>query len=281
MKMNWSANCLRFGFAAGLSALALATAPVALTIAPASAYAEATATQRAGSLGQGQLTDTLTWSLSLAEPGNMIGDVIITISGTGAMPDYTASSAADTPWLQYNKQFLRINTSRFKHVVIEEGVTRVGSYAFTGTTAIEDIEFPSKMDSIGMHAFSGCTSLTSWPLPDELKTIEGSAFYGVPQPDKLSIPNGIETIGMYALPQPKVLLEYGDSYPIMAGMRHAIMSFNNPSNIYTHIIDYSHIVNQKISQYNLYCEQNGGLLSEMSTLIFGSNYDDMSIPVRG
>jgi len=56
-------------------------------------------------------TDTLTWSVE---------DGVLTISGSGPMRDYTYNSSA--PW----------SGESFESVVIEEGITSIGDYAFFG-----------------------------------------------------------------------------------------------------------------------------------------------------
>ena len=64
----------------------------------------------------GTCGDNLTW--------NLTGNGVLTISGTGAMSNYTSSSPSRAPWYS--------NRSSIKSVVIEEGVTSIGEYAFNG-----------------------------------------------------------------------------------------------------------------------------------------------------
>jgi hypothetical protein len=79
-----------------------------------SAAAEIMAQGRAGSLW---------WVLAV--------DGTLTISGTGAMPDYRYSSDIDVssaPWFSYRDDILR--------VVVEDGITSIGSSAFNNCTAL-------------------------------------------------------------------------------------------------------------------------------------------------
>jgi len=46
-------------------------------------------------------------------------------------------------------------------LVIPEGVTAIGDYAFCGNTALESIIIPSSVNSVGLYSFYGCTSLES------------------------------------------------------------------------------------------------------------------------
>ena len=77
------------------------------------------------------------------------------ISGTGQMYDYSSDSM---PW----KNFI----SRITSVVIEDGVTSIGSYAFSGCSNLTSVTIPNSVTSIGSYAFYGCTSL---PVTDNIR----------------------------------------------------------------------------------------------------------------
>lgn len=90
----------------------------------------------------GSCGDDLTW--------NIDDDGKLTISGTGAMQNWSASS--DVPWVSIKDSI--------KEVVISEGVTTIESNAFKDCTSLTVITIPVSVTSIGDHAFDGCTSLT-------------------------------------------------------------------------------------------------------------------------
>ncbi len=88
----------------------------------------------------------------------------LTISGTGEMEDYYY---ADSPfWDNYD----------IKKVIIEDGVTRIGDYAFSSCSALESITIPDSMTSIGRGAFDNCSSLTSITIPESVTNIEESVL---------------------------------------------------------------------------------------------------------
>ena len=93
----------------------------------------------------------------------------LVISGTGAMADYSSSSSV--PWNSYR--------SYVKTVTIEDGVTSIGDYAFSGCYNLTSITFGdnSALTSIGNSAFKSCTSLTSITIPNSVTNIGSSAFY--------------------------------------------------------------------------------------------------------
>lgn len=83
----------------------------------------------------------LTWEIS--------DEGVLTISGTGAMKDYTSLGAA--PWINYKYAI----TS----VVAQEGVSTIGNYAFYQLSNIVSASMPSTMANIGGNAFASCRNL--------------------------------------------------------------------------------------------------------------------------
>ena len=74
---------------------------------------------------------------------------VLRISGVGPMYDY---SSTDPDWQDNNKKITQI--------VIDEGVTSIGKYAFWQCSSITEISLPNSVTSIGYYAFSGCSNLT-------------------------------------------------------------------------------------------------------------------------
>jgi hypothetical protein len=57
-------------------------------------------------------------------------------------------------------------------MVIPEGVTEIGDYAFRGCSALTSVTFPSTIEKIGESAFSGCSALTTVNIPDAVEEIQ-------------------------------------------------------------------------------------------------------------
>ena len=74
----------------------------------------------------------------------------LTISGTGAMADYTNGGA---PWYAYN--------SSITSIVIGAEVTYIGGYSFTNFAKVSTITIPENIKGIGESAFLKCTGLTT------------------------------------------------------------------------------------------------------------------------
>ena len=88
----------------------------------------------------------------------------LTISGSGAMDDYDG----DAPWFS--------NRNQIKSVIIESGVTNIGSAAFAQCSNLTSVTIPDSVTSIGNQAFYECSSLTSVEIPGSVTSIGGYVF---------------------------------------------------------------------------------------------------------
>ncbi|MDE6730289.1 MAG: leucine-rich repeat domain-containing protein, partial [Oscillospiraceae bacterium] len=91
----------------------------------------------------------------------------LTISGTGTMKNWDEYP----DWHDFDDDI--------KKIILKNGVTTIGSNAFSYCTALTSITIPDSVTAIGGHAFYG-SSLTSIIIPDSVTTIGDSAFLGTP-----------------------------------------------------------------------------------------------------
>ena len=129
-------------------------------------------------ISKGILDGGLTWTLTKAGT--------LTISGKGAMPDF--SGAGEQPWSE--------NSGKIRKVAIENGVTRIGSCAFWDCGVLS-AEIPSSVTMIGNSAFRG-SSIISAEIPSGVKTIGDSAFQGCKNLSSVTVSEGVEIIGQNA-----------------------------------------------------------------------------------
>lgn len=78
----------------------------------------------------------------------------LTISGTGAMADYTVNGTVDDrPWKDYAESITKVQ--------ISEGVTSLGRCAFQNLTALKETNIPASITQLGDHIYRGDASLTT------------------------------------------------------------------------------------------------------------------------
>ena len=82
-----------------------------------------------------------------------------------------------------------------KNVVIPDGVTTIGAYAFYGRRSLSSVTIPDSVTTIGAYAFDWCSSLKSITIPDSVKSIEKGAFHWCSGLDSVTIPDGVTSIG--------------------------------------------------------------------------------------
>ena len=116
-------------------------------------------------------------------------DGTLTISGTGNMPDFSinVNNRTTAPWDSQR--------DKIKTVVIKDGVTSIGKYAFFWCSGLTSITIPNSVTSIGEHAFANCSSLTSITIPNSVTSIGDGAFSGCSGLTSITIPNSVTSIG--------------------------------------------------------------------------------------
>ncbi len=123
------------------------------------AVLEVTVEEPPTGLDSGSCGEHLTYVLS--------EDGVLTISGQGAMQDYTLGYVVlengtvdiqcNHPWQAYAGQI--------KRTVVEEGVTSIGNYAFYGLEHLTQVVLADSIQRLGESCFRGCQALTSLTLP--------------------------------------------------------------------------------------------------------------------
>ena len=123
---------------------------------------------------QSETTGDISWNIS---------DSTLTISGTGAIPDFHAYNLP--PWA-YNKSF--------NNVIICEGISSIGVFAFSFNNIFTSVAIPNSVTTIRNWAFSS-SRLISITIPSSVTTIGEYAFENCQILTSITIPNSVTSIG--------------------------------------------------------------------------------------
>ena len=119
-------------------------------------------------------------------------DGVLTISGNGAMNNFTYKDgdSSDCPWhgVRY----------AIKKIVVKEGVTSIGSYAFSFDLSVTDVTLPSSLKTIGNDAFLGCYGLTSVVIPEGVTSVGAYAFEQCSAIKTITVPASATKFGDHA-----------------------------------------------------------------------------------
>lgn len=121
----------------------------------------------------------------------------LTISGTGSMTDYESPSVLNMsttpPWLYSDYEGNVGHMRRIQNVIIQDGVTSIGSHAFHDCE-MTSITIPNSVVSIGEWAFASSNNLTELKLPNSITNIGNHAFYSMRSLNKINIPTSMTSL---------------------------------------------------------------------------------------
>lgn len=147
----------------------------------------------------------------------------LTISGKGTMqstPDFA-------------------DKTRVRTVVIENGATSIGAYAFENCKNLAVIEIPDSITSIGDYAFNYCFSLTDVTIPNSVTSIGERAFQDCISIESIAIPDSITSIAigtfcgctnLIAIEIPKSVTNIGElAFTLCTGLASIVVDNENPA----------------------------------------------------
>lgn len=117
----------------------------------------------------------------------------LTISGTGAMPDFDFPHGNLAPWWNYDALGV-ITKIGIKSVDIKDGVTNVGDYALFLLPDATQITLPDSVTRIGRYGIAMCSKLTGMSIPKGVTEIGdfGLAGDGL---TAITLPDGLQSLG--------------------------------------------------------------------------------------
>lgn len=130
-------------------------------------------------------------SLGISETSGVTGDCewtlhdgVLTISGEGMTASY---GYYDTlPW-----------GTNIRKVIVQDGVTKIGDYAFLRCGKLEEVVLANSVTAIGDMTFSNCDKLESFTGGSGLESIGHGAFYKCGALGNIDFPDSLKTLGQF------------------------------------------------------------------------------------
>ncbi len=185
--------------------------------------------------------DNITWRLT--------DDGTLVISGTGKMKsaNYTDGSP-----------FINLAVEK---VIIEKGITNIGSFIFENCETINSIEFSEDVTEIGSAAFRGCKNLKTLSSLENITTMQNCVFQDCDSLTSISLPNLKDTsISQYtfswcdnlvSVTLPNTIVEIGDHAFYGSKKLSEISSLDNVKKVGTDAFDNTQWLENKKDFFSL------------------------------
>ena len=147
------------------------------------------------------ITGDVTWEATKLEQTYAIwenGSIVekptyrITLTGNGSTADYESNWNPTTGTYDHTAPWYSLGI--ITEVIVNEGVTRIGSEAFSHQEFLSVLTLPSSLRTISYYAFSSDTGLEEVVLPDQLQAIENYGFGFCSRLKSLHIPASVVTL---------------------------------------------------------------------------------------
>ena len=150
----------------------------------------------AATSGDFGVNNCLHWEVSTG----VLSGKTLTISGTGAMPDFDFPNGNLAPWWNYEALGMLTSFGNFKlegelkKVVIKDGVTNVSNYALFCLPAATQVTLPDSVTRIGRYGIAMCSKLTGMSIP---KGVTGIGDFGLAGDGltAVTLPDGLQSLG--------------------------------------------------------------------------------------
>ena len=159
----------------------------------------------------GQCGDHAIWELTKSG--------VLTVCGSGPMWDYNGNS-----WGVWEKPrpkwWMRRDGVKVRKIVVEDGITAVGQYAFCTLMELSEVSLPDTVEEIRGGAFLGENRLRTFTIPARVGFVAWDTFYSCVMLEEVRIPAGvrkIQTYAFHACRSLKRLVFLGDAPGLVAG----------------------------------------------------------------
>ena len=121
----------------------------------------------------------------------------VIVSDIAAWCGISFSNFSSNP-ITYARHLYSDENTEITNLVIPNGVTGIGEYAFSYCSGLTSITIPNSVTSIGNGAFRYCSGLTSVTIPNSVTSIGEESFFECSGLTSITIPNSVTSIGNYA-----------------------------------------------------------------------------------
>ena len=133
----------------------------------------------------------------------------LTVFGSGPMFDFTAEEADER--LNNGLQYYAYK-DECEYIVIDEGITYIGDFAFMGLSKVTDVQMSDSVTSVGRCAFLNDISVNNIRMSEALTSIDNNAFAYIGTIDYIDIPASVTSIsgGAFYGTQPTEIYSFAD-----------------------------------------------------------------------
>ena len=129
------------------------------------------------------------------KPVYQVGDnVTAAVNGDTLTLTGTGETYEDYYWRDRNDSANRLNKTSIKHIIVENGITSLGSELFSHFENVESIILPTSLEYIGTEVFSNCYSLESIEIPNGVKALGSYIFNECERLKSISLPSTLTAV---------------------------------------------------------------------------------------
>ena len=119
-------------------------------------------------VSNGELTADIQWTVKSSTDEAGETTYYLEFRGDGEMPDYAMTD--ELPWEEWRDEITL--------VMVGSGITKIGSYVFSGMNALTTVQIANTVTVLGEGAFYNCGKLTNLQIPDSVTSIGSFAVGG-------------------------------------------------------------------------------------------------------
>ena len=127
---------------------------------------------------------------------------------------------------------LYLNGELVTDLVIPDGVTAIGDYAFYRCSNLTSVTIPNSVTSIGDYAFFDCDSMINITIPDSVTTIGSDALSCCSNLTSITIPDSVTSIGDDAISGCSRLTDVTIGHRVKSIGKRAFSSCSKLENVY-------------------------------------------------